>query len=775
MKRIKQTMLLWPVRRKLMGITAAYLAGILLAQAILLPAAYTGVFCALLTAWACFRSRRRKSALLSLMAAALLFGNFRAALELSICDEPSSPGAAIEGTVAAIEGDYRVYLDCVFVNGKASVSRPVLVTLMLDEDAQSQPPPVSAGQRISGKGRLFAQEGKRNPGGIDRRVQALCDGYELSGYILPGWTAQGEARFSLREAFRQIRVRLLERTERLFGDRAPLFQGIMLGVRDGIDAELTAALRLTGTAHILTVSGLHVTVLAAAVSFLIGLTPLGGKSGLALLSLFLAGFTLLTGGAPGTLRACLMAVLQKLARIRGQRYDPLTGLSFAALIMTLACPPWAMHASFQFSFLAVLGIHLLAKGLKRQLQRWIHGGIAVNAFVSIVAVSAGAQIAAIPMQLMLYGYVPLLALPMNILSGVFVQLALLGGWGCLLLDFALPAAAALPAGVLSAAAGAFEEMSMALSAVKWAIVRLPSPPGMCMVFFVLAMAAVSGRIFLGRIRKAAAVLALSAFLCGYLPSFRPDARYVQLDVGQGDAAVIRKGRRAVLVDVGPGDSYDMLRYLRHEGLFVDAVLLSHLDEDHAGALRTLLASEVDVPAIVVADGAFDGELSQAVAGGMDLAVQRGIPVHMVRAGDSIGIGEIDMQVLSPTPALAGSNERSMVVYARLCGRSLLLTGDLPQSCEPVILPECDILKVAHHGSKHATSDVFVNMTQPEFALISVGARNSYGHPGKRVLDALDRVGARTLRTDESGCLTLWLEGDEIRASCFLSTGPDGES
>ena len=126
-----------------------------------------------------------------------------------------------------------------------------------------------------------------------------------------------------------------------------------------------------------------------------------------------------------------------------------------------------------------------------------------------------------------------------------------------------------------------------------------------------------------------------------------------------------------------------------------------------------------------------------------------------------------MQVLSPTSELSGSNERSLVVHARLAGKSLLLAGDLPKNCEPVIVPDCDILKVAHHGSKNATSDVFVHMTQPEFALISVGADNSYGHPASRVLEALERVGACTLRTDECGCITLWLEGEEIRVSCFL--------
>ena len=763
----KHAGLFFPVRRKLLGVTAAYLAGILLALAFSMPTAYAGVFCALSTVWALFRFSRRKSFLFCLMAAALVFGNLRASRELLFSDAPSPYGAKIVGTVCAIEDGYRVYLEDVSVNGGASLSRRALVTLMLEGQEESQPQPAKVGQRVVGKGRLFAQEEKRNPGGINRRIQALCDGYELSGYILPGWTADGEARFSLREMFRRMRVRLLDRADGLFGDQAPLFRGIMLGEKSGLDAQLSAALRLTGTAHILTVSGLHVTVLASAVGVLLGCTPLGRKLSLLIFGLFLIGFAMLTGCAPGTVRACLMAMMHQLSFIRGRKYDPLTGLSAAALLMTLVCPLWAMHASFQFSFFAVLGIHLLSKGLRRLLQRLIYGGRAAYTLASMLSVSAGAQIAAIPMQLMLYGYVPLLALPMNILSGVFVQLALLGGWCCMLLETCMASGAAALSGLLCALAGGFERLSLSLSQVNWAIARLPSPPGICLIFFALAMAAASGQVFLGRYRKAAALLAAAAFVIGYIPCFHPGARYVQLDVGQGDAAVMRAGRRAVLMDVGPSDSYDALRYLRHEGLFVDAVLLSHLDEDHAGALESILMSEVDVPAIVIPDGALDQDIAEAVAAGLDIAVGKGIPIHTVSAGDQMKAGAVSMKVLSPVMGLSGSNERSLVVHANLAGRSLLLTGDLPQSCEPVILPDCDVLKVAHHGSKHATSDVFVNMTQPEFALISVGAGNSYGHPGERVLEALRRVDACILRTDESGCITLWLEGETIRASRYI--------
>ena len=103
--------------------------------------------------------------------------------------------------------------------------------------------------------------------------------------------------------------------------------------------------------------------------------------------------------------------------------------------------------------------------------------------------------------------------------------------------------------------------------------------------------------------------------------------------------------------------------------------------------------------------------------------------------------------------MEGDNERSLVLYTQSMGVRILTTGDLPTKSEMKSPPDCDILKVAHHGSKYATSDDFVRQTTPKIALISVGANNRYGHPTARVLEALDSVGAAVYRTDESGCIT----------------------
>lgn len=222
---------------------------------------------------------------------------------------------------------------------------------------------VQVGQQISGTGRLFAQQEPRNPGGVNQRIQALEQGYELSGYILPGWTVHGKPVFSPGEWLRTVREDLLAHMERVFGESAPLFQGILLGERQKMDADVITAMRLTGTVHILTVSGMHLSLLAMAVAWVLRRLPIGRWFRFGMQIALLTFFACLTGGAPGTIRALIMATMRALAVCRGQRYDPLTSLSAAALIMTLVNPLRTLTASFQFSFFVVLGILLLANGL----------------------------------------------------------------------------------------------------------------------------------------------------------------------------------------------------------------------------------------------------------------------------------------------------------------------------------------------------------------------------------------------------------------------------
>jgi len=770
MKERDAKLLLWPVRRTLTAVTMAYLCGVYLSVLTVLPVNLTVICCALLLGLAVLRLAARKSAVLCFCGVFLLLGNGLAGRELMLRDMPTGTGAYIEGTVAAIEKEHRVVLRDVVVEDGRRLSRCAVVSLLSPKDVSvpiAETPKV--GQRVAGMGRLFAPDEPRNPGGSNGRYRALVRGYDLSGYLLDGWQAEGESAFSLKECFRQARLAVSAHVQRLFGERAALFLGVMIGDRSGLDEEITRALQLTGTAHILTVSGLHLSMIALAAGWLLDRTALDRRKRFALLAAFLLAFTGLTGGAAGTVRAMIMALLREYARVRGRRYEPLTALSCAALLMAMCNPVWPLDASFQFSFFVVLGIVLLSGGVaemkKRRRQTLSRARSILRMLLSVAGVSLCAQASALPMQLLLYGYVPLLSLPMNLLCGWLMPFVMLGGWACALLGMVSFRLGRLAAQAVMLPAALFEAAGTRAAAFSHAILRLPAPYPVSVLLFALLMMLLSRRIRFGRLRGMAAALLAAAVALSYLPRLDPRPRYVQLDVGQGDAALFRAGRSAVVMDTGPEDSYDLIRYLRHEGLFVEAVVLSHLDEDHTGALEALLDSEIHVPAVVLSRGAAEQERDDPLM--QRLNQEAGPLLHEVKLGDRITIGKLDMQVLAPQELHGDSNEQSLVLHAQMEEVSFLLTGDLPAQSEPENLPSCDVLKVAHHGSRSSTSEKLLAQVRPEIAIISVGADNWYGHPNAQVLKRLDAVGARTLRTDQEGCIVLWLSGGTVEADSFL--------
>lgn len=723
--------------------------------------------CALL-ALAGMRARRSDGALLLLLAALLCLCYGMAGRALCLRDEATPSGVRLVGRVKRIVSEKRVILERVTVDGERSLLRPAAVTLMLEEDEVREAARV--GQWVEGTGRLFEQQAATNPGQTDARIQALCDGYDLSGYILPGWTLRGEAVFSLGEAFREAREAALALLERVFGEDAALYQAILLADRGALESDVVRSMRLTGTAHILAVSGMHLSLLAGALHALLARLTKRPRLRAAIKIALLTLYTGLTGCAPGTVRALIMAALRELAPLRGRRYDALTALAAAALLMTLINPVWPLNGSFQFSFFVVLGVLLLGRECVALAEKLRRGRMSacLGPLARMAGVSVSAQLAALPVQLMFYGYVPLLALPMNLAAGVLMP-ALMGiGALCAAAGaIYLPLGARL-AGVLALPGRAFERACVAAASLRGGILRLPAPYPVLLALAAALMALGSGQIaWRRRTRRLAPALAALMLLL-YLPRFCPAARYVQLDVGQGDAAVLRSGRHAVLVDIGGEDSYAVLRYLRHEGLTVDLVVLSHLDEDHAGALGSLLSSEIEIPALAMPERAVEDCDAQTVLDALETARGMGLPVRELTRGDSFELLGASFNVLSPHDALSGSNERSLLLDVSMRDVRLLLTGDLPASSEPEAPPDCDILKVAHHGSKYATSDAFLAKARPELALISAGAHNSYGHPTQRVLDSLDAAGAMVYRTDTAGCITVWLRDGAWRVRTFLN-------
>lgn len=251
------------------------------------------------------------------------------------------------------------------------------------------------------------------------------------------------------------------------------------------------------------------------------------------------------------------------------------------------------------------------------------------------------------------------------------------------------------------------------------------------------------------------------------------ARVTVLDVGQGDAILVEgsEGGR-LLVDGGPDPDRLLVALDRRIPPWdrrIDIVVLSHPHEDHVAGLALLLDR---YRVGLVLEPGMRGP-GPGYAAWLDRV---GRPGHAVRAavaaGDRLAVDEIDIQVLwpvrgqvpaEPPDSGTGINNVSIVMLGTIGARRFLLAGDVEEEIDPSLLaahlPPIDLLKVAHHGSRTATTDAFVAAIRPRVAVASAGIGNPYGHPARATLDRLARAGARVYRTDRDGSVTVAFDAD----------------
>ena len=249
---------------------------------------------------------------------------------------------------------------------------------------------------------------------------------------------------------------------------------------------------------------------------------------------------------------------------------------------------------------------------------------------------------------------------------------------------------------------------------------------------------------------------------------------------EGVLEALRTGRMPdgadSLLPVLLGYEHTAADYLNATCLRLDGVFLSHPHQDHAGGLIDILAS-FRPGAVFVPAGWFDVDVSSpAVIEGIELAESMGIPIVELAAGDHMALSDAaEMTVYNPDRFTLPDevNDMSLLQLVESEGTSVMFTGDLTLYGEPEDIPECDVLKVAHHGADNATSYRFLEAAVPDIAVISVG-ENSFGHPGEDALERLEASGAEILRTDRLGAITLIHRGGEWRMKSYLEASNEVE-
>lgn len=266
----------------------------------------------------------------------------------------------------------------------------------------------------------------------------------------------------------------------------------------------------------------------------------------------------------------------------------------------------------------------------------------------------------------------------------------------------------------------------------------------------------------------ALVLLLFCVSCGGEELDDPALEMRFLDVGQGDATLLRTSAGDILVDAGSDASEEglCLRLAQLGVVSLELAIFTHSDEDHIGGADGVLRA---FPTRTVWLNPFFGE-NECVTRLMDAATETGAQVERVQSGVSRTIGRTVMTVFSPYGSMEGANENDRSTVLKLvCGEvSTLLMGDVGEYTEELLFKaydptqfSCDLLKVGHHGSSGSTGAAFISAARPRYAVISCEKGNAYGHPHGEVLARLETVGTEILRTDLSGEVVFCTDGVQL--------------
>ena len=507
-----------------------------------------------------------------------------------------------------------------------------------------------------------------------------------------------------------------------------LNSGLLIGDTRLLAAHDIENLRRAGLAHFVAVSGSNVAVFMLGWWFMTAPISIRPRLRAGLGFIGLAIFVVITRWEPSVVRASVMTAVPLAGAMASIPVDPWTALGTAVTVLLLVSGDLLWSVGFQLSVAATAGVLVGVRMARGREPRWLWTSLLVTVF---------AQLAVAPIVLSVFGSMPLWAPAANLVVAPIVT-------------------AATVAGGLSLVFGAVEPVAALLSSIVLLIAEWASRGPQLSAVAALAAVALGGLVAYRTTRVLGLAAALIVVVAGAGgPSDWPDTPSVTvLDVGQGDAILIQEpGGMAMLVDGGP-DPGVIDRALRRHGVSrLDIVVATHGDADHVGGLVDVVTA-FDVGMLWVSAHQEPSDLLIEV---LDAAISRAIPIVEVEAGMTTTIGEIRVEVVSPSRRFASDNDGSVVILAA-SGRSVLVPGDIEaigQAELPYLRPE--ILIVPHHGSA-STDPRWLAEVVGDVAIVSSGS-NPYGHPNPDIMDVLRGTGTDIRETFVEGDVTVGLSTD----------------
>ena len=648
-------------------------------------------------------------------------------------------------------------------------------------ELQRVPAPLQAGERWQFTVRLKAPHGGVNPYGFDYELWQWEQGVQATGYVRAGPQDPVPQRLGATYqhpvdwARQQVRERIFQQVAD--PKAAGLMAALVVGDQAAIERSDWDVFRATGVAHLMSISGLHITMFAWLASLLVGAG--WRRSGRLCLwlpapSAALVGgvalafsYALFSGWGVPAQRTVLMLATVGALRLLGLRW-PWPQVWLLACAVVVAADPWALlQAGFWLSFVAVGVLFASDSGAIKPIN-----SRAVSRFLAMLREQWVITLALTPLTLLLFGQVSLVGLLANALAIPWVTLLVTP---LAMLGLLLPGLWDLATGAI----GLLGAVLRWLASWPWAVVSVAQAP-----WWAGAAGVLGGALLVMRlpwhVRLCGAPLLLPVLLWQAPQVSEGQFGLLAADIGQGNAVLVRTAHHALLYDAGPRFSREsdaghrvLVPLLRALDVRLDTVVLSHRDSDHTGGAAAVLMMQPQA-----------GLLSSIED---DNALQALRPATRCVVGQRWQWDGVDFEVLHPQADDYGpvhkTNAMSCVLRIANGQRTALLVGDIEQAQEARLVAtlaaqssggrsglHADVLLVPHHGSKTSSSANFLDAVAPSVALVQTGYRNRFGHPAQPVQERYQQRNIMVLDSPHCGAMS-WSSAVPEAVSCLRQTEP----
>lgn len=709
----------------------------------------------------------------------------------------------VQGKIYKIENTAfgtNIYLKGVEVeNGEKSVSvKRIFVNT-------EKIPNVKIGNIIKVRGKLRQFEEAANKGNFDSRKYYLSLGFY--GKIEAGTIEIINSDYSgIRQELYELRMEIIERLEKLCSDNNGIFSiinnkngiigAIILGDKTDLDSDIKELYSVSGIAHILAISGLHISFIGMAIYRLLRRRFRFLFSAAVSIPVVLS-FGIMSGFGISTIRAIIMFILKIVGEVLGRKYDAITAISLAGLVLLVQNPFVVCNSGFQMSFGAIIAIVLILPIVEEILNT-------DNKIIKVLSANFTISLVMNPILAWNYYELPTFSFLLNIVVVPLMSVVIvssIAGIFCSCIMFGFGKAVIFPGcGILELYTFLCNIINKSL--VASIVVGQPKVT-IIIVYYAILLVVLFGlkniRTKYTRVEKERNIIKketglvlekkakkerrikgqnvklrlacivgflLLNCLIYYIPN--PGFYITFINVGQGDGILIHGDNGTkVMVDGGSTSEKQVAKncivpYLKAEGIgTIDYSIITHTDKDHISGILEILennnSNRIRIKNLVMPDINMKDDTYNEL---IEKAKLKKINVLYIKKGDTLSLGKTKIKCIYPetTTTASDKNDYCTVLSVKNKTSKILLTGDISKEIEEKIKDDIEenytVLKVAHHGSNYSSSEKFLKKVNPKYSIISVGKNNSYGHPGNETMERLRKQGGVIYRTDEKGGITI---------------------